>query len=427
MRKAAGENDIRGGGMEEKKRKTGFRTLLVVLTIAFSLPLISCGGGGAGDESSSSGGGSSTPTPSPTPSPSSPPAYQTPYPFVEVLHTVAVFDNSRRLLYAYVPPGDTDHPQSIAMIDVDQKTVKYSAPVDFVTRTMSVSPDGRYLYVATIDTGEVIRLSLPDLTVDVRFGLGTDPAFPSDQLVAEGIAVLPSDSTIFAVSLVNMSFSPSCAAGVRVYQGSDVLAEVYNNVNTCLGATVSSDLVDGQFVTVSKTYPDIVTRLAYSGNSLSIIDSQRGAKGPAHSLDVRSNMILTGTGSIFGLPNFTLKNAVVAMTYYEFGIEISFDPAPSLGSCVFADDNGAHVTCLSATLQSATSEFPTDRAIIFYQVSDGMPVAAIPMDVPMNVMSRIFKTGTDSFVVSIGDNDQNRYVYNQYFYLHQNSRIYFIF
>lgn len=356
----------------------------------------------------------------------SPTQYKTPYPYVDILHTSFVFDKTRNRLYAYVPSGDAKHPNTFAVINMSDKTVYYTNPVDFIPFTMTLSHDGSYLYVGSARTHEVIRLSLPDFSINMRFDLGSDPAAPSwwqkdKKFDAGHIAVSPLDPELFAVSLIDNTYW-TCAVGLRIYKNGNMQTQFYNWVDTWVGDIVSFDETGTQLTTLcSGTIPDIVARLTYESGSLHIIgEAQRGASGVAQTLEVKSNAILTGAGSKFDMPGFTLRGALPPLTAYMHS-----DPAPMLHACVFADDTGNVAACLSHTDYS--DETPTFRAFVLYELTDANHFSVVPLDLPMSRgTSRIIRIRPGEFAVSVGYNDANPEWITPYAYLHQNTRIYFL-
>lgn len=390
-----------------------------------------CGGGGSGGTEASNGTPATSPvleTTNPPPSGGDKPiAYKTPFPYIDVLHTRVVHDPTRRLLYAYVPPADPAHPGSFAIIDVDQRSVSFSAPVDFVPFNMTVSPNGEYLYVATAHTNEVVRLTLPGFGVDMRVTLGADPSAPLSTMGNEPfdgghVAVSPTDPETFAVSLINNQYW-TCAIGVRVYKNTTTITQLYNTVDTSVGDMLAFN-ENGDAITTlcSGTQPDIVSRLTFNGTTLNIIDSQRGAahSNSSFSLDIQSTALITGSGTVIDLPALGLRGSLVPLTLYQQG-----DPASLLHGCVFADATGNYAACLAQT--DLSDGFPTTRAFVIYELTNAQPVLAVPLDLPMSRgTSRIFRTGDEEFAVSVGANTNNPVWLSSSHYMHQNTRIYFL-
>lgn len=401
---------------------------------AVCLLLAACGGGGGGGTSGQppNSGGNSPPNPpaNPPPPPNPPPptpAYQTPYSYVDVLHNTMDFDPTRRLLYAYVAPSESTHPKSFAIINVDTQTVQYTGPFDFVPWTLRVSPDGNYLYVATANTGEVVRLALPAFTVDIRVNLGPDltvpPGFPNyNQKFDPGdIAVSPQDSRQFAVSLVHVDYY-TCAIGLRTYSDATKLAELNNlDVNAQdLGDALTIDQV-GRLVTIcTGQSPDTVTRLSMDSNALTILDTRRGVTGISSSVQVSDIAILTGVGAKFDMPQFSLRGNLPPLTLFQQG-----DPAPLLYGCIFADDIGAVAACISQT--DITNGFPTFRAFVLYELTNANSFGYVPLDLAANThATKIIRLGNGQFAVSVGPNYDAPFFLSTSRYLPQNTRIYFL-
>jgi DNA-binding beta-propeller fold protein YncE len=346
---------------------------------------------------------------------------------VDVLHNTMAFDPTRRLLYAYVSPGDSSHPKSFAIIDVDRQTVRYSTQVDFVPWRLRVSPDGSYLYVATANSGEVVRLALPDLTIDMRFELGPDQTVPpfvstyNQKFDAGDIVISPQDSKQFIVSLLHLDYY-TCAIGLRIYNDATKLAELYHlDINApSLGDALTIDQA-GRLVTVcTGQYPDTVTRLSIGGNSLSILDTQNGIFGLASSVDVSDTTILTGAGNKFDMPQFTLRGGLPPLTLFNQG-----DPAPLLYGCTFADEVGAVAACISHT--DGVDGFPTFRSFVLYELTNANSFGYIPLDLGVNNhASKIIRLGSGQFAVSVGPNYDNPFFISTFHYLQQNTRIYFL-
>jgi len=395
------------------------------ISAALLIGAFGCGGGGGG------GGNAASTTPALTtgqptsglPTSTTTPVYQTPYPYVDVLHTRLTFDASRNRIYAYVPSADSSHPNSFAVIDVDTRTVSYTSSVSFVPWTMTVSSDGRYLYVGTAYTHEVIRLTLPDFAIDLRVALGSDAALfnpQGHQFDAGNVAVSPTDAQSFAVSLIDQTYW-SCAIGVRVYTNAAVTAQQYATVSTSIGDTVAWD-ADGVGLTTlcSGGTPDGVARFNYAGGSLTFTAGSGGHGTMAATLAVLPNVVLDGSGSVFDMPGLVLRGTLRPLTLFQQG-----DPAPLMHACTFADDLGSTAACLSHT--DTTDGFPTFRAFVIYELTNATPLRAIPLDLSVSWMtSRIFRTGPGRFAVSVGSSDQNRMLLAPSMYITQNTRIYFL-
>ena len=396
-----------------------------------TLVLASCGGGDGGNDGGTSvnppSTGGNPPQNPPPPTPAPVPAFQTPYPYVDVLHNMMEFDPTRGLLYAYVAPGDRTHPKSFAIIDVATQAVQYTGPFDFVPWQMRVSQDGKYLYVATANTREVVRLTLPGFAVDIRFGLGVDPTTingtngqPFD---AGDIVVSPQDSRRIVVSLFHLDYHV-CAMGLRMYSDATTVAELFqNDVNgPGLGDGLTIDPA-GRLVTVcTGGTPDIVTRVSQDNDTLTILDTGRGVSGQSNSIQATDIAILSGTGGKWDMPQFTLRGYLPPLTLDPFD-----DTAPPLYGCVFADDVGAVAACISQVSTDSPVSLPTFRTFVLYELTNANSFGYVPLDLAANNhVSKIIRLGTGQFAVSVGPSTDSVFFLSAFQYLQQNTRIYFL-
>lgn len=155
---------------------------------------------------------SSNPAPSPSPAPEN-------LVRVDLAHNDLVYDSSRNRFYASVPSTVIGKGNSIATIDPQTGDVSYSSPVGSEPNVLSLSPDGKYLYVGLGWAGQVVKLSLPYLTEVARINLGSDAFF--GPYFAESISVSPVNSDIFAASLMYKGSSPR-HAGVALVNGTTI-------------------------------------------------------------------------------------------------------------------------------------------------------------------------------------------------------------
>jgi len=332
------------------------------------------------------------------------------------------------LIYAFVPPASTQGPSTIATIDPRARSVAFSAPVSFVPWQMAVSPDGTFLYVASILPRKLIRLRLPDLTPDLEVDLGKPTWIPSflpdyDVTMFPGsVSVDPSDSRRFAVSMLSSTY-PSIQ-GLRVYQDTTPIAEIHWDVNARFGDIVTFETPDSLTTARSSTDPDAVTRLRIQGVDIVELDSLRVGSlqegGGSASLSKSANAYLTGGGSKVELPAYTYRGQLPPLTLLNQG-----DPAPLLKGCVFANDDGNVAACLSHW--DSDVRLPTFRVFVLYELTNAMPFMAVGLDQNMSPASEIVRYGPGEFAVSVGMDALERSVQLEPFsYLVQNKRIYFL-
>ena len=82
------------------------------------------------------------------------------------------WDAIHRTLYAYIPSGATEHPNTIAVINpVSGLVTAYVSPTSASTPgAIAISDDGQYLYVAEV--GSYDRFLLPNMTLDAHIAVG---------------------------------------------------------------------------------------------------------------------------------------------------------------------------------------------------------------------------------------------------------------
>ncbi len=213
----------------------------------------------------------------------------------------------------------------------------------------------------------------------------------------------------------------NCASAMRIYHNTSMVAQIYDSVDTFMGNVISYDVNPGLWVTAcSGGYPDIVTRLAFDGSALRIVDTQRGISGGGAMVQVRNDAILTGAGSVFDLPSLDLRGGLPLLTPY-----LLIDPSTLIDGCVFADETSRSAACLSQT--DPVDGYPTFRAFVLYELTNANPYLIIPLDLGMSSkVSQIIRIGEGSFAVSVGPSLDNLYMISQSQYLKQNTRIHFL-
>lgn len=126
---------------------------------------------------------------------------------VSLTHNDLVYDALRERYYASIPSSVVGKANRIATVDANTGTLSLSAlAVGSNPGPMAVSADGSTLYVGLSGSGELLRLSLPDLTETGRVALPRDSF--SGQMSAETITVSPVNANVVAISLSYSNVSP---------------------------------------------------------------------------------------------------------------------------------------------------------------------------------------------------------------------------
>lgn len=134
--------------------------------------------------------------------------YLTPAPqtlTVDLPVNALVADIPRRVFYASIPGSVVGQGNRVATIDAATGRYWVSNILGSEPRAMTLAMDGRTLYVALDGSGEIVRLSVPDMVPRDRVQL---PGSGMGQTVAESLAASPLDPEVLAVSLATPGFSP---------------------------------------------------------------------------------------------------------------------------------------------------------------------------------------------------------------------------
>ena len=115
-----------------------------------------------------------------------------------------VYDKSRNLLWTAIP-NTVDSPIAQSVVSVDPNTGAVSEPIlinEPQATALSISPNGRYLYVGRNNVPEVLRIDLKAVPPFVaHIPLGNDPSSFVDSAVA--VQALEGDGTSFLVGTYN--------------------------------------------------------------------------------------------------------------------------------------------------------------------------------------------------------------------------------
>jgi hypothetical protein len=136
---------------------------------------------------------------------------------VALTHRALLYDAGRNRYYASVAGSVPLHGNSIASIDPATGAVSYSAPVGSEPSALALSADGSVLYVGLDGSGDVVRLRLPDMLELGRTRLPAPASY--GQLLAESLAVSPTDPGVVAVAMRKLNSSPRHAGVALIRDG----------------------------------------------------------------------------------------------------------------------------------------------------------------------------------------------------------------
>ncbi|MCU1331151.1 MAG: hypothetical protein JWM08_143 [Candidatus Angelobacter sp.] len=123
-----------------------------------------------------------------------------------------LYDPGRQVIYAAVPSFATTNPNTISVLDVNTLAIT-SHPAGSNPNVLAMSDDGQFLYAGL--NGSVERFTLPALTPDISYGLGSD--FLGAPHVALDVQVAPGAPHTTAVTRGSVSFGPSLDGPLTIF------------------------------------------------------------------------------------------------------------------------------------------------------------------------------------------------------------------
>ena len=124
-----------------------------------------------------------------------------------------LYDPGRQVIYAAVPSNATTKANTISVLDLNTLAITSSQSAGVNPNVMAISDDGQFLYAGV--SGSVQRFTLPALTPDISYGLGSD--FFGAPHVALDIQVAPGAPHTTAVTRGSVSFSPSLDGPLTIF------------------------------------------------------------------------------------------------------------------------------------------------------------------------------------------------------------------
>ncbi len=162
--------------------------------------LVACGGGSGGD----TGGGQPPPVAD----------KDTPAVIPVVANDIA-WDPVTKRIYLSVSAATGPNGNVVMAIDPVTGATVASRYAGSEPNRLSVSDDGRYLYVGVDGESSIRRFVLPDLTPDIRISLGMNPYYGPNLALDLGVA--PGAPRTLAVSLGNRDIAPLAQGGIVIY------------------------------------------------------------------------------------------------------------------------------------------------------------------------------------------------------------------
>jgi hypothetical protein len=124
-----------------------------------------------------------------------------------------LYDPLQKVIYLSVPGNAATHPNTITIVDPVNATVTGSVGTGSNPNVLAISDDSTLLYVGIDGASSVQRYTLPTLTADISFPLGSNIFGP---MTALDIQVAPGAPHTTALTLASPGVSPSADFGIEI-------------------------------------------------------------------------------------------------------------------------------------------------------------------------------------------------------------------
>ena len=207
------------------------------------------------------------------------------------------WDPAHNLLIASTLSGSSNNPNSIVTIDPLQGTVITAASLPSQPSGISVTADGSYVYVTLPSTGQIERFTLPSLTPDITFGLGSANGKPN---ITTSVAAAPGAPHTVAVSLSNTSVSNN---GMAVFDDGVVRSNIASP--TAFGENYDTPVWGNDATTLYGSNAEMSTAdediFSVNNSGVTLVSDQRLALGEfvRHlAFDTKTGRLVDGYGDV---------------------------------------------------------------------------------------------------------------------------------
>jgi hypothetical protein len=187
---------------------------------------------------------------------------------VDLEGTDIAWNASTKQLYVAVPSVATNDPSTIAVVDPVTASIVNTKSLSTAPTGLAISDDDSMLYAVVNDGAEIQRFTLPALSADIIWTLGTDPFFNMPNL-AGGIAVRPGSPNTLAVA-----FGAYGDAYVGIYDNDTKRSRVGGSVGEPMGDSLcwnasGTTLYAAYGIVTTSPYYTSSSDLALSANTIS--------------------------------------------------------------------------------------------------------------------------------------------------------------
>ncbi|HEY2232835.1 MAG TPA: IPT/TIG domain-containing protein, partial [Candidatus Angelobacter sp.] len=211
-----------------------------------------------------------------------------------------LYDSLRQVIYAAVPSDPIPNANTISVLDVNTLAITSARPAGVNPNALAISDDGQFLYAGV--NGSVQRFTLPALTPDISYGLGSD--FLGRPHVALDVQVAPGAPHTTAVTRGSVSFSPSVDGPLTIFDDATPRPVVPSGVRLCDSLEWGTDPATLLCSNTEDSGADLFL-LTVDANGVSLKQDVQGAGGSRIRYDQGTNVFYGENGNTVnssGLP-----------------------------------------------------------------------------------------------------------------------------
>jgi hypothetical protein len=221
-----------------------------------------------------------------------------------------LYDPARQVIYASVPNSAPTNANTISVLDVNSLAITSFQPAGVNPNVLAISDDGQFLYAGI--SGSVQRFTLPALTPDISYPLGSD--FLGAPHVALDLQVAPGAPHTTAVTIGSVSFGPSLDGPPTIFDDATPRPVTPNNRQLCDSLQWGADATT--LFCSSTQFTTNLYLMAVDANGVSIQQTVQNANANRIHRDRGTNILYGENGNSVdssGLPvgSFNTSGAMV--------------------------------------------------------------------------------------------------------------------
>ena len=219
----------------------------------------------------------------------------------------AVFDATRKIVYATTSTQSTTDPNSVLAIDPATGEILFKRQIGNAPNSIAVSEDGIYLYVGLDEIHSIRRLTLPSLSDDIDIPMGEDEF--GKKYSAGDIQIQPGKNNVIAVTRFQTDTIPKELGGIVIYDNETPRPQAASNQGVNYdGSYYYTSLAwnkEGNRIYASGPFAELYTLTVDSSgvHQYQVLDSVFLTSGKIH-LDGADNIIYGDPGNAVNPDNF---------------------------------------------------------------------------------------------------------------------------